>query len=125
MSSGSGLGRLSLRARRTLLEVFTGLVVTMVRHEVQYGHAPWSSGWLTFLGSWFVHYVGVIIVGGIVYVFRSQRSRIFFGVPPSGDDAQELAEARVSACYALLTVSLLVLLVKFWPEGSDYDNGYD
>ena len=66
----------SLSARRNALLAATGLVVAYVRTFLQYHRYSWDSV-SEFLTSWFIHYVGVGLIGAIAYAVIKANERRF------------------------------------------------
>ena len=70
------MGTVSPVVRRTTVMVIAGIVVSYVRHILQYGH-PWTSI-MGFFGSSIVHYFCVGIVAVLSYAIIKKTETIFF-----------------------------------------------
>lgn len=62
--------------RSVMLMSFTALIVAYVRREIQYGQFYQSIS--QFLKEWFISYVGVVILSGLVYVAIKNFEKRFF-----------------------------------------------
>jgi hypothetical protein len=116
------LSRLSPHARRRLLLVMTALVVCYVRHLVQYGRRPWAAGLGLFLASWFVHYLAVLLVCGLVLVMSLKSDPFFLPGRPERTMDERMDDTTVHVCITLFVAAVLVWFVYFWPgSGDSYD----
>ena len=113
------LSRLSPNARRQLLLLATALVVCYVRHLVQYGRRPWTAGLGLFLASWVVHYLGVLLVCGLVLAISIKSDPFFLPGRPVRTTDECIHETIVQVCITLLTASVFVWFLYFWPRSGD------
>ena len=88
------------------LLIFTGLVVTFVRHVLDPHRVPWD--FVQFLSEWFVHTVGLIVLSAFAYMAIFSSHKFFLG-----EDIKESETQRV-LFYIVMTVlvaSVCILLV--------------
>jgi hypothetical protein len=112
----------SPQARRQILLVATALVVCYVRHIVQYGRRPWAAGLGLFLASWFVHYLAVLLMCGLVLLVSLKSDSFFLPSRPERTVGERIEDTAVQVCITLVVAAVLVWFVYFWPGGGDsYD----
>lgn len=102
-----------LEYRRYVLLAFTGLVVAVARHYLQYGRPPWSSGITAFLGSWLAHYLFVGILCAIVSSCWDWSFQFFIGEtrPAENGAVKRFDEAIVVVCIVLLSIAAMMLAI--------------
>lgn len=116
------MARLSTDTRRTILLIITALVVSYVRHLVQYARSPWASGLGTFLASWFLHYFVMLVVCFLVLVVSVKSDPFFFPDRPARTMNEEIHETIVNVCITPLMSSLFMWFTCLWPgNGDSYD----
>jgi hypothetical protein len=113
------MAHLSMTARRNILLVVTALVVCYVRHIVQYGKRPWTSGWEIFLVSWFLHYLAVALVGALVYALSLWSNPYFFPDRPARTSGEAIHETMVNVCLTLLVAAVVVWFLSLWQGNGD------
>ena len=116
------LGRLKqfgqdLERREFALLVFTGLVVTWVRHGLQHHWKGWDS-WGDFFAQWFVHTLGVLMLllaAGAAIIW----SHKFF----LGYEKKEYGrELMFYIVMTILVAALCIAFVALKPPSDDYED---
>lgn len=98
-----------LKGRETALLVFTGLVVSWVRHGLEHHWKAWDS-WGDFFGYWFFHTMGVILLMGIAFAAIIYTHKFFLGYERKEYD-------RELTFYVLMTLLVAALVSGSWPTG--------
>jgi hypothetical protein len=101
--------------KRNLLLVVTGLVVAYVRTFLQYHQYSWSSG-SEFLVSWFIHYVGVVILVTISYAIIKTHEERFLPTTDGSRQRLGMDEALVYIPLTLLVCAISIFLLAHWPD---------
>jgi len=66
------------KGRLISLQIFTGLVVTFVRHALDPHRVPWDS-FLPFLSSWIIHTVALTVLVAFVWMAIFCSHKFFLG----------------------------------------------
>ena len=101
----------SPKTRQVALIVFTGLVVTFVRHGLEKHWRPFESA-EQFLIGWMIHSIAAFLLSAIAAIVIARSNRFFTG-------HQEVPELEDLVTYALLTIlvgAIAILIVANWPE---------
>lgn len=106
--------RVPLNIRRNVLIWVAALVVAYVRRFLQYHQYSWRSI-QSFLLSWFVHYIAILILGGISYALINSKAYLFLS-DKSGRDRITIDEAIVYVSIVLLVAAVFIFLVAHWPQ---------
>jgi hypothetical protein len=99
--------------RLHLLLAGSALLVSVVRAKLQYGHF-WSS-WSTFLGSWFIHYLGILFMAWLFMI-----TVLKFGPAFLEKDRCRSMSVEESMAYTglfFIVLSMVVLLVQLVSGG--------
>jgi hypothetical protein len=107
----------SQKARTIALVIITGLAVSWVRQELQH-HWHWFFSWESFVGSWFIHTIGVSIFSAVAGWLIASTHEFFTGSEWKGD-VEELAFCVVMT---VLAGAVAIALVANWPASDDYDD---
>ena len=103
--------------REVALVIFTGLVVSYVRHGLQHHWKAWDS-WGEFFAEWFVHTMGVALLMGVALAAIIYLHKFFLGY-----DRKEYG--RELTFYILMTVlvaALGIAMVSHWPSSGEFDD---
>lgn len=90
-----------------------------MRHIVQYGQRPWTESLASFLGSWFLHYLVVLLVCGFVLVIAMKSDPFFLPDRPEMTTDERIHETTVHVCITLLVAAAFVWFIYFWPGSGD------
>lgn len=94
-----------LEKREIALIVFTGLVVSWVRHGLQYHWKPWDS-WEDFFLYWFIHTIGVTLLMAASMAAIIFSHKFFLGYDKK-DYGRELT------FYIMMTILACALSIAF------------
>lgn len=104
----------NLEKREIALVIFTGLVVTWVRHGLQYHWKAWSS-WGDFFAEWFVHTMGVTLLIGVAFAAIIYSHKFFLGY----DRKEHGRELTFYIVMTILAAALGIAVVANWPHSDD------
>ncbi len=110
---------MTVETREVGLWVFTGLVVAYVRHGLQHHWRLWDSIG-DFLAAWFIHSMGVAVLGAVALAAIIYSHKFFLGY--------ELKESsRQLTFYILMTILVAALGIAFlahWHPSGDFDDSF-
>ena len=101
------MGTVSPQARRYILLAITAVVVSYVRHIVQYGKS-WTSV-SVFFSSCLIHYFLIGIVAAISYVVIKRIEKIFFEY--EGSEKGLTFDQSIFYTSVIILISAIVILV--------------
>lgn len=100
---------------RNVLYVVTALAFSYVRNILQYGRYTWGSIF-EFAATWFVHYLALLLAGGVFYVVLTVVGKRFVDEKEVGTDT-----ALVHFCLAVLVICALAFVVMHFPSSDDLE----
>ena len=103
-----------LEKREIALVIFTGLVVTWVRHGLQYHWKAWGS-WEDFFVEWFVHTMGVALLMAVALAAIIYSHKFFLGYSKD-------SYGRELTFYIVMTIlvaAIGIAVVAHWPASDD------
>lgn len=89
------------------LQVFTGLVVTFVRHDLRQPRVAWDS-LVNFLSAWFVHTMAVVLLMVIAAVSIQSTHKFFLGYE------REQFKDKFEELSYYIVVTVLIAIVGIW-----------
>ena len=100
--------KIPIKGRIFLLMGLTGILVSYVRHVIQYGKA-WTSI-SSFLGSSVAHYFLVIVVAAISYELINKIKNIFF-VDETSEKIITFEQSGFYTSVTILVSAIIILLI--------------
>jgi uncharacterized membrane protein (DUF106 family) len=111
------LGNKKMNKLRSLFSI-KGIVLSCsafffcyARHIIQYKNPPWQNGFLGFLGSWFSHYIVILLIAVIVLAIVKNCGRyLFIDKEPHLDNIEDTV---IHVSLTILAASLLLLFAYY------------
>jgi hypothetical protein len=100
---------------RNALYVVTALAFAFVRNLLQYGRHTWDSV-TEFAITWFIHYLALLVAGGIFYVVLVSVGKRF-----ADDKEVSVDTAMLHFCLAVLVLCALAFIVRYWPSSGELE----
>jgi len=102
--------------RRNALLALSGLVVANVRNLIQYEEFAFSSIWY-FLGTWFIHYIAIALIGASAYaIYSSGRSKYVYSADRK--DAVSSGEfLYIVSIIAIISALAILFFYYYVPRG--------